>query len=80
MILIQDILNHDDEVVSDVYPVAGDISRRSDVSDDLGERCDTALSSFLSYFSLGLGSRLKEDSFPPLSMMFISSLISFPSS
>lgn len=36
----------------------------------------SSLSSFLSYFSRGLTYRLKEESFPPFSMMLISSLTS----
>lgn len=68
LILFQDILNHDNKVVADIYPVTSYVAVGSDIPDDLFEIFSTVLSSFFSYFSLGLISRLKEESLPPFSM------------
>mgnify|MGYP003501029435 FL=1 len=80
MILIQQLPDHDDEIVADIYPVAIDEAVGGDVPDHLIGTWHTVLSSFFSSFSLGLGSCLKEESFPPFSMMLISSLTSLLSS
>lgn len=74
VVVLEKFFDHDDKVVSEVDPFVVDLSGGGDVADDLNLMWATVLSSLRSSFSLGLISRLKEASFPPFSMMLISSL------
>ena len=80
LILVQEFPYHHDEIVAKVDPVAVYDSVGGDAPDYLTQLTYTFFSSFFSYRSLGFVSRLKEDSFPPFSMMLISSLTNLDSS
>ena len=65
IVAVKEIFDHDNEVVAEVDPIAIDLSIGRDAANDLLRMIHTGLSSLLSYFYLGLGSRLKDESFPP---------------